>query len=228
MSEPEISEKAVKVKRAPRKQVAKAAATKTAPKPRKTMAKNTPARRAPRVVKEEVTQTDSAATESVTRKAPTVFATEKNKQKQRQKQFIIIGVILTLGVGASAAVGYTDKGQINVTQLIQERNQTQRTGDPDESGIQTSPVEVPVQNTNKTVNGGLVGLGTGGTKPKPPVDSATSTDGIASSTEAMASSTSTAVESASSTEESASESSDVNEPAEVTSEDVETATATSS
>jgi hypothetical protein len=158
------------------------------------------------VVKEEAASAESAVTQSTARKAPTVFATEKNKQKQRQKQFIIIGVILTLGIGASAAVGYTDKGQINVAQLIQERNQAQRTGDSAEGGTQTNRVEMPVQNTNKTANGGLVSRGTGGAKPKPPADVATSTasstDDTASSTEAVASSTSPAAESASSTEES--------------------------
>jgi hypothetical protein len=205
MSESETGEEVVRPKRAPRKRVAKTAAKNVAPKPRKTGARKTTTRRAPTVVKAESGPAGSDAIQSTTRKAPTVFASEKNKQKQRQKQFIIIGMILFVGVGASAAVGYTDKGQISVAQVIEERNQRVRAGNADGRDGQTSRIEVPVQNTNKAANGGLVGLGTGGTKPKPPVDTstttATSTDAIASSTEAVASSTSPTTESASSTEE---------------------------
>ena len=232
MSESETGEEEVKVKRAPRKRVAKVATAKTAPKARKTVAKKTPARRAPRVVKEAAAPAESAVDQSAARKAPTVFAAEKNKQKQRQKQLIIIGVILTLGIGASAAVGYTDKGQINVAQLIEERNKAQRTGDPADSAGQANRIEVPVQNTNKTANGGLVGRGTGSAKPKPPVEiassTASSTDDTASSTEAVASSTSPAVESASSTEESANDPANGDEQAEESPVDLDSTTATSS
>jgi hypothetical protein len=207
MSESETGEEVVKPKRAPRKRVAKTASAKAAAKPRKTAAKKTPGRQAPRVAKESQSAAVPDDSLSPPRKAPTVFASEKNKHKQRQKQFIVIGIILLVGVGASAAVGYTDKGQINVTQVIEERNQRIRTGETDGRDAQTNRVEVPVQNTNKTANGGLVGLGTGGAKPtpKPPVDIATSTasstDSTASSTDAVASSTSPTNESASSTEE---------------------------
>jgi len=206
MSESENSEEVVKPKRAPRKRVAKTAAAKTAPKPRKTVAKKTTPRLAPKAAKEDDKAAAVAAAQSTTRKAPTEFAAEKNIQKQRQKQFIVIGIILFVGVGASAAVGYKDKGQINVTQVIEDRNQRVRTGNTDGRDAQASQVEVPVQNTSKAANGGLVGLGTGGTKPKPPVDTATSTasstEATASSTEAVASSTNPTTESASSTEES--------------------------
>jgi hypothetical protein len=146
-------------------------------------------------------------TPSTSRKAPTVFAAEKNKQKQRRTQLIVIGVILFVGVGSSAAVGYTDQGQIDVAQVVEERNQRARDGGADAGGNPADSIEVPVQNTSKAANGGLVGLGTGSKpKPKPPVDTATSTasstDQTASSTTAVASSTSPTGESASSTDES--------------------------
>jgi hypothetical protein len=228
MSESETGEETIKSKRAPRKRVTKTVAAQKAPTPRKT-----PVRRTPRIAKEE--SIPLTAIKSKTRKAPTVFAAEKNQQRQRQTQFIIIGVILFTGVGASAAVGYTDKGQINVSQIIEERNQKARTSETVDSDTQTSRIEVPVQNTNRTANGGLVGRGTGGAKPAPstpPVDTATSTASstadTASSTEAVASSTSSVTESASSTEESVSESPAGDEPAEVLRPDDETASATSS
>lgn len=230
MSESESREEIEKVKRAPRKRVAKSAAAKTTPKPRKTAARKAPAKKTPKVEEEESIVKVSSATKTTTRKAPTVFASEKNKQKQRQTQFVVIAVILIMGVGASAVVGYTDKGQIDVAQVIEEQNQKVRTGNTDGSDAQAGLVEIPVQNTNKAANGGLVGLGTGGSKPKPPVDTSTSTasstQNTASSTEAMASSTSVTTESASSTEDSASNSSNTPEQdtGSITVADTQTAT----
>ena len=112
-----------------------------------------------------------------------------------------------VGVGASAAVGYTDKGQINVAQIIADRNQQVQAGDIAGGAGQPDSVLIPVQNTNKAANGGLVGLGTGGTKkPTPAVDTvsstATTTDATASSTAAVASSTSPTAASATTTESS--------------------------
>jgi hypothetical protein len=210
MPEAENNEAVVKSKRTPRKRVAKTTASKIASTSRKTVARKKTTRQTSKTTQVRSDSVVSAATESVSRKAPTVFASEKNKQKQLQKQFIIIGVILFLGVGTSAVVGYSDKGQINVAQVVEDRNQRVKTGATDESDTATELVAVPVQNTNKSANGGLVGLGTGGAKPKPSTDTATSTasstDITASSTKAVASSTNPAAESASSTEESADDS----------------------
>lgn len=212
MSESENSEEVVKPKRrAPRKRVAKTAATKATARPRSAVAKKTSTRRAPATVKTQrvssAPATNAEATQSAPRKAPTVFAAEKNKQKQRRTQLAVVGLILFVGVGSSAAIGYTDRGQIDVAQVVEERNQRARDGGTDEAGNPVNRVEVPVQNTSKAANGGLVGLGTGSKpKPKPVADTATSTasstEQTASSTTAVASSTSLTDEQASSTDES--------------------------
>jgi hypothetical protein len=196
MSDSEISEEVVKPKRAPRKRVAKTAVKKAAPKPRKTAAKKAPVKRvkkAPKVPKETQEEVVPEVVESAPRKAPTVFASQKQNKKQQQKHAIIIGLIVCVGIGASAAVGYTDKGQISVAQIIEDRNQQVDNGTSNDESDGPGAISVPVQNTSKQANGGLVGLGTGGAKPKPPVEvsttTASTTDSVASSTDPVASST---------------------------------------
>lgn len=126
------------------------------------------------------------------RKAPTSIAAQEVERKQKKKQLIIVGVVLFIGIGASAGVGLTDQGQINVNQTIEARNERVRTNKLDERDVNTSQLEVPVQNTNtKKADGGLIGLGTGGNTPKPAAEivAATTTAENASSTEEIATST---------------------------------------
>jgi hypothetical protein len=58
---------------------------------------------------------------------------------------------LIIGVGASAGVGFTDKGGINVNEVIENRNERIRRGE-------IQDVIVPVQNTNPAPDGGLIQL----------------------------------------------------------------------
>ena len=110
------------------------------------------------------------------RKAPTPIAAERAKTKRGRKNITVVAILLLLGVGSSAAVGFTDKGQINVDQTIAQRNQEARAaGQPE--------ITIPVQTSEP--NGGLVGLGD-----DPALQQqASSTPPTASSTEATASST---------------------------------------
>lgn len=116
---------------------------------------------------------------------------------------IIVGVLLVVGIGASAAVGVTDDGPIDVNRTVSERNERIRGNQANDRDTLITNVEVPVQNTsNGRADGGLVGLGNvNEPTPEPEPEQATST---ASTTAATASSTaSSTAETASSTEASA-------------------------
>jgi hypothetical protein len=125
------------------------------------------------------------------RKAPTPFSGKKAAQSKLRKRNIIIGVVMIIGIGSSAAVGLTDSGQINVNETIEARNERVRNNTANNDDVASGVVEVPVQNTNSALpNGGLVG--TGDAQPRvpvtPPVEelatsTATSSDVVASSTE---------------------------------------------
>jgi hypothetical protein len=129
------------------------------------------------------------------RKAPTPLAADKEVKIEKRKKLVVTLMIMMIGVGISAAIGFTDSGQIDVKQTIEARNERIRNNQADERDTITSTVEVPVQDTDSVgkVDGGLIGRGTGGRTPEPALDlastTASSTDGVASSTEAVASST---------------------------------------
>ena len=116
-------------------------------------------------------QTKTQKVASTDRKAPTPIAATKESTKTLRRQTMVFGVLILLGVSASAIVGFTDKGPINVEKTIAERNDRISRGE-----IQGEVV--PVQNTPQVPNGGMVGLGTGGS------------ENVASSTAATASTTS--------------------------------------
>jgi hypothetical protein len=132
-------------KKTPRKRAAsrKSASPKTVAD--KTTPKKTAVKKAPRktVVKskslakkslkketgfEESTEVEVQVTEVAAaikkRKAPTVFSGEAAKKRAIKTQVIVMVVLLTMGVGASAVVGFNDAtaGQINVEETIKEQN----------------------------------------------------------------------------------------------------------
>lgn len=123
------------------------------------------------------------------RKAPTPIASTKASRMKRRKQLITAFVVLVIGIGISAVVGFTDKGQIDVQKTIQERNERIRTNTTDERDANTQLIEVPVQNTNIKPKEGLVGAGKAkapAPAPVPVVTSSTTastTDTVASTTE---------------------------------------------
>lgn len=127
------------------------------------------------------------------RKAPTPISDNKIAKKAANRRKLVVLVLLILGIGASAMVGFTDQGQIDVVKTIEDRNSRIRNNSADARDVITSNVEVPVQNTNKMPDGGLVGRGTGGLPPAVKAEdisssTATSTE-MASTTEEIASST---------------------------------------
>lgn len=162
----DASEREVRSRRAPRK---RATRQRTADKEQ----------RVSEVPKKPVEEKKVAPIE---RKAPTPIASTKKANKTKQKRTALALVILVFGFGCSVAIGYSDKGQIDVGGIITERNKkAQDEGD-------TRLINVPVQ--NRQADGGLVGMGD--LEPaSPPEPVATTT---ASSSDETASSTDEIVE----------------------------------
>jgi len=170
--------------------------------PRKRATRKTAVRREapPSEVKKPVerVQPKVESSEQAARKAPTAIASSKAARKRKKKQNLVVAVMILAGIGASAAVGYTDKGQIDIQKTMEERNERIRNNTLNETDNGTQNVIVPVQNTSKKPDGGLRGSGIvePPKAPEPEVASttATSTDEMASSTDEVASSTDEVVE----------------------------------
>lgn len=166
-------------------------------KPRKTAVKRAPRKITPnRIDEEKVYEVERVVDESSNRKAPTSIRREDISRRRRKKQMIVVGGIMFIGIATSAAVGFTDKGQINVNQTIEARNERIRNNTANEKDIESSTVEVPVQNTNANTNpnagkadGGLIGITPSkGSVPKPVGELVKDTT-TASTTEVKATST---------------------------------------
>lgn len=124
-------------------------------------------KRAPR--KKAVTSTSS---ETVSRKAPTPLAQTRTKKQATRNQIIVVVILLILGIGGSAIVGFSDKGQIDVGKAIADRN-AQAIGD------NPNAILIPVQSTTQEPDGGLIGLGIGDAQQN---QATTTNQGTASST----------------------------------------------
>lgn len=114
------------------------------------------------------------------RKAPTSIGSSSPRSNVRSYKSLYISLgILLIGFGAAAVIGYSDKGQINITGVINERNDRVSSGKAAEGeDSSTSNTIVPVQNNGTGLpDGGLVG--TGASEPAPeelaPVEVASST-----------------------------------------------------
>ena len=169
----ETEEVPSKPKRTPRKRVPKTVSDEAGtPAP----VKRAPAKRASKKVVEEQ-EVPEKEVKSV-RKAPTPIADSKVSKRKNRKQFIVIATMIVIGVGASAAVGMTDKGTIDVNGIIAWRNEEARSAG-------NNGAIVAEQSTTQLPDGGLIGMGIGG----PIGGEASSTPPVASSTPPTASST---------------------------------------
>jgi hypothetical protein len=152
------------------------------------------------VIEESINKEKLVKSAPAERKAPTPISAEGIARKKANRRRVVVAGLVLLGIGSSAAVGFTDSGQIDVLKTIEERNQRIRTNTTDERDAFSSNVEVPVQTTNTSnkPDGGLKGRGTGGTVPEvAPVatSTATSSEDMASSTDSsLATSTDTTVD----------------------------------
>jgi hypothetical protein len=194
-------------KKTPRKRAAsrknagaKTAADKTAPKktavkksPRKAAIKSTtPAKKSIKkeTVLEESTEVETQVTEVAAtikkRKAPTVFSSEAAKKRAVKTQVIVMGVLLTIGVGASAAVGFNDSsaGQINVEETIKEQNARMA----NMVDVDGPTVVVPASNRVTIPDAGLI-PSANQTKQASPSSLVSSSSSTATSTDSVATST---------------------------------------
>lgn len=118
-------------------------------------AEKAPVKRAPRKRVETIAEVEEKPKrarkkdieiETPTRKAPTPIASEKLAKKSSRKHLIVVAFLLLLGIGSSAAVGLTDKGQINVVYMIDERNK--KAAERGEQPISAAPEQL--------IDGGLI------------------------------------------------------------------------
>lgn len=116
---------------------------------------------------QETASPEEAVVADRARKAPTKFAATAKQKKARQLQIVVVAGLMAIGVGASAAVGFTDSGQINVAQTIQERNE--RMANMIDVGGPVTVVPAPQNIGNPELpDGGLIGLQPAGPKPSIP------------------------------------------------------------
>ena len=165
-----------------KKTTVKEAATKapkkrTAAKAKKaSVAKKTaPKTLAPEVTTEEDMTSEKDTATSVQRKAPTAFAARARATLKKRRQFIVVGMLLLLGVGSSAAVGFTDTGRIDINQIIAERNARINANAGTADDLAAGSKTIPVQNTSSAPDGGLIGLMPSPTVPKKPASTTAST-----------------------------------------------------
>lgn len=149
-----------------------------------------------------------ARVKRVARKAPTPLKQQMSSQKQFQKQTLVSVALFLLILFGSVGIGIADEGQINVAEVIQERNVRVASGE-EEAGSGGQVVQVPKANTSPDLpDGGLKGLGKSTPPPAAPPEvvassTASSTvDGTASTTLPVATTTTDveSVESENSTE----------------------------
>lgn len=148
--------------------------TKRAPRKRAPLV-SAPAAEKPKQTRKKAAVSE-AVVETTKRKAPTILISKGTTKSPARKQVFIVATLLIIGVGSSAAIGFTDPGQIDVVKTITERNEQAKNSDT------PNPIMVPVQSTTQEPDGGLVGLGIGGPEAQP-ATTPSSTETIASSTE---------------------------------------------
>lgn len=147
----------------------RATTKKSTPTRAKSTAAKTPRKQpVPKTTKEEVIETESvietveesaepAVKPSKKRKAPTAFESTAKTKKARQVQIAVVAALMTIGIGASAAVGFTDAGQINVAQTIQDRNNRMANMVDVDGPTVVAPAPINA-GTPGVPDGGLIGL----------------------------------------------------------------------
>ena len=123
---------------------------------RKTTAKKSPRKAVSKTA--SVSAAPKRTSAATMRKAPSRISPSQSRQSA--KGVIVIGILFFLLLGISAAIGFSDKGQLDVPKTIAERKQS---ATPEEKKVLDS---VPVQQPqNNTPNGGLVGAGKSAPQP---------------------------------------------------------------
>jgi len=150
----------------------------------------------------EIKQEADKVTATHSRKAPTTFADQAKQIKTKRIQYAVVTFLLVVGIGASAAVGVTDAGRIDVARTIQERNERMATMVDVDAPV--TAVAAPAVNTGRAgePDGGLIGLQPVVTTPATPMTAAE----LAAAAAVVASATTTAIDTATTTAETATQS----------------------
>ena len=152
-----------------------------------------PAPRAPRAPRKraepvEVVAPIEVARAEPTRRAPTPISAQRKAVSRGRRSLVwTLGIVLLL-CGAGVGIGMSDRGQIDVVAVVNERNERVNRGEVREG---ESTITVPVQNGDIRPNGGL----TPADVPVTPPATETAATTTATSTETTASTTEPVTES---------------------------------
>ncbi|MCA9366271.1 hypothetical protein KC722_01690 [Candidatus Kaiserbacteria bacterium] len=139
------------------------------------VAKKTPRKRVTRTRTSSTTKRAAVAKTTARRKAPTTAAASTATTKRPFPRLLVaVFIIVLLIAGTGVVLGVTDKGEINVATVVEERNTKAAAQGEEPVNVQT--VSVPAGNDAAPVNGGLRGKGKGTTpSPAPQPEEATIT-----------------------------------------------------
>jgi hypothetical protein len=141
-----------------------------------------PRKRAPKRVSEAVVETEPV------RKAPTAFREQKRTSSTGTRNFLIIVVICLSIISTGLGIGFSDKGQINVVAIVNERNEKINRGEVRSANGEAITQTIPVQGSDNRPNGGLIPADTP-PPVAPPTETAPSESSATTTPELSASST---------------------------------------
>ncbi len=141
-----------------------------------------PRKRAPKRLSEPVAEIEPV------RKAPTAFREQKRTSSTGMRNLVIIAVFCLSIVSIGLGIGFSDKGQINVVAIVNERNEKINRGEVRTASGEAITQTIPIQGSDNRPNGGLIPADT--LPPSKPAAETTPIDSSASTTsELIASST---------------------------------------
>ena len=180
------SEEEVPKKRASRKRAVSSMAEGEMRAPRRRVVRQSAP--AQKTVEIEAPREPAPEPREIRRKAPTELRERSSSRNKSRNQFIIVVGIFIVGVGASAAIGFSDRGSIDVSKVVEERNERIRAGGGNaETGTEIIPVQN--QNASREADGGLRPADPSTIEPPPAPLASTTATSTATSTDANASST---------------------------------------
>lgn len=141
-----------------------------------------PRKRAPKRVSEPDGEAEPV------RKAPTVFREQKRTSTTSTRNFLIIAVVCLSIVSIGLGIGFSDKGQINVVAIVNERNEKINRGEVRTANGETITQTIPIQGSDNRPNGGLIPADTP-PPVAPPSEITPSDNSVATTSELTASST---------------------------------------
>lgn len=115
------------------------------------VAPRAPRKRVPR----KVVDLDPEPEPEVVRKAPTFIREQRQASGRGARNFIIVIVFCCILMSIGFGIGLSDKGQINVVAIVNERNEKISRGEVRTPNGDTITQTIPVQGSDNRPNGGL-------------------------------------------------------------------------